>query len=178
MEETTKKLWEKCVAFHGHSCPGLATGFQAARYAIELLELTDRSGDEEVVCVTENDACGVDAIQVILGCTAGKGNLIFDLQGKMAFSFYRRDTGKSIRLVLRPTPALDRQAKLKLLTEGDCHDFFDVKAAPEPLPEPARILRSCTCSLCGEQMAETHAHLQDGKIVCDRCWKPYRRGSR
>ena len=128
--------------------------------------------------ITENDACGVDAIQVILGCTAGKGNLIFDLQGKMAFSFYRRDTGKAVRLVLRPTPALDRQAKLKLLTEGDYHDLFDVKAAPDPLPEPARILNNCTCSLCGEQMAETHAHLQGGKIVCDRCWKPYLRGSR
>ena len=45
------------------------------------------SEDEEVVCVTENDACGVDGIQAILSCTAGKGNLKFRDTGKMAFSF-------------------------------------------------------------------------------------------
>ena len=32
--------------------------------------------DEEIVCVTENDACGVDAVQVLTGCTLGKGHLI------------------------------------------------------------------------------------------------------
>ena len=25
-----KELWEKCVEFHGHECPGLAIGFRAA----------------------------------------------------------------------------------------------------------------------------------------------------
>ena len=61
-----QELWEKCTAFHGHACGGLTIGYQAAVYAAELLGL-DFSADEEVVCVTENDACGVDAIQVIWG---------------------------------------------------------------------------------------------------------------
>mgnify|MGYP000335623766 FL=1 len=91
-------LWDKCVAFHGHACGGLTIGFQAARYAMELLEL-DFSADEDVVCITENDACGVDAIQVLLGCSVGKGNLLFHLRGKQAFSFYNRKTGKAVRLV-------------------------------------------------------------------------------
>ena len=73
MEE--KKLWEKCVEFHGHECGGLAIGFKAALYARELLGL-GRAEDEEVVCIAECDACPIDAIQVILGCTAGKGNLL------------------------------------------------------------------------------------------------------
>lgn len=34
------------------------------------------SKDEEIVCVTENDACGVDAIQVVLGCSAGERKFI------------------------------------------------------------------------------------------------------
>ena len=33
------KTWNECVAFHGHSCGGLAIGYQAARCAAELLEL-------------------------------------------------------------------------------------------------------------------------------------------
>ena len=53
-----KELWDKCVAFHGHSCPGLAIGFRAATLALELLGLEEGARDEELVCVTENDACG------------------------------------------------------------------------------------------------------------------------
>ena len=99
------ELWKKCVAFHGHECGGLTIGFQAALYAIELLGLeADEkgciSGDEELVCIAENDACGIDAIQVILGCSVGKGNLLFHIRGKQAFSFYNRKNGKSVRLVL------------------------------------------------------------------------------
>ena len=57
-------LWQKAVGFHGHMCPGLAIGFKACEGAIEELGL-DASKlpaiDEELVCVTENDACGVAA---------------------------------------------------------------------------------------------------------------------
>ena len=63
--DENKVLWEKCAAFHGHVCGGLTIGYKAALYAIELLDLSF-SEDEQVVCITENDACGVDAIQVIL----------------------------------------------------------------------------------------------------------------
>ena len=97
------ELWDKAAAFHGHVCGGLTIGYQAAIYAIKLLDL-DFSEDEEVVCITENDACGVDAIQVVLGCSVGKGNLLFHMRGKQAFSFYNRKTGKSVRLVLKPRP--------------------------------------------------------------------------
>lgn len=85
--DSEKKLWEKAAAFHGHVCPGLTIGYRAALYAIDLLGLTF-SDDEQVVCITENDACGVDAIQAILGCSIGKGNLLFHMRGKQAFSFY------------------------------------------------------------------------------------------
>ena len=67
-----KALWKKCAEFHGHECGGLTIGYKAALYAKELLDL-DFSEDEQVVCISENDACGVDAIQVILGCSVGKG---------------------------------------------------------------------------------------------------------
>ena len=91
-----KELWDKCVAFHGHVCGGLTIGYKAAIYATELMDLCF-SDDEQVVCISENDACGVDAIQVVLGCSVGKGNLLFHIRGKQAFSFYNRKTGKSIR---------------------------------------------------------------------------------
>ena len=77
--EEKKELWEQCAKFHGHVCGGLTIGYKAALYAMELLEL-GFSEDEEVVCISENDACGVDAIQVVLGCSIGKGNLLFHMR--------------------------------------------------------------------------------------------------
>ena len=71
------KFWNKVMDFHGHVCGGLTIGYKAALYAMELLEC-DFSHDEEIVCVTENDACGVDAIQVILGCSVGKETYFSD----------------------------------------------------------------------------------------------------
>ena len=73
--DDNKELWKKAVMFHGHECGGLTIGYKAALYAIELLGI-EFSDDEEVICIAENDACGVDAIQALLGCSIGKGNFI------------------------------------------------------------------------------------------------------
>ena len=95
MQKELESLWQKCVAFHGHGCGGLAVGFRAVLYAWELFGCDSPSEDEKIVCIAETDACGVDAIQALLSCTVGKGNLIFNLQGKNAFSFYRRPESPS-----------------------------------------------------------------------------------
>lgn len=80
-------LWDKAAAFHGHECPGLAIGFKACEaYYKEMGGMM--SVDEEIVCITENDACGVDAVQALLSCTLGKGNLIYRDTGKQAFAFF------------------------------------------------------------------------------------------
>ena len=95
-----QSLWEKAIAFHGHACPGLAVGVRAAQIALEKFG-ANRAEDEELVCVTENDACGVDGIQAILGCTFGKGNLIYRGTGKQAYSFFERKSGRRLRTNLR-----------------------------------------------------------------------------
>ena len=87
MQKELESLWQKCVAFHGHGCGGLAVGFRAVLYAWELFGCDSPSEDEKIVCVAETDACGVDAIQALLSCTVGKGNLIFNLQGKTPSPF-------------------------------------------------------------------------------------------
>lgn len=91
-----QEIIDKAVAFHGHWCPGLTLGIRAALWALENF---GTSTDEEIVTITETDMCAVDAIQSLIGCTFGKGNLIFCDRGKIAFSFYRRRDGKSARIV-------------------------------------------------------------------------------
>ncbi len=76
-----------------------------------------RAMDEELVAIVENDACGVDAVQVLTGCTFGKGNFIFYDYGKMAFTFFSRKTGKGVRLAPRPRPDSGVSDQLKALFE-------------------------------------------------------------
>ena len=128
------------------------------------------------MCISENDACGVDAIQVILGCSVGKGNLLFHMTGKQAFSFYRRATGQSVRLVLRPKPAdLPRGQSLAYYRRTPPAELFDVKPTKLALPEEAAIFRPVVCERCGETAASNWIRLQDGKKVCIDCYRSYDR---
>lgn len=167
--------WQKCIEFHGHACGGLAIGFQAALYASELLGL-QFSNDEQVVCIAENDACGVDAIQVILGCSVGKGNLLFHICGKQAFSFYSRKTGRSVRLCLKPKPqGLTREQALEYYQSHSAEELFDQMPVRLSLPENARIFSSILCSVCGESTAEHMIRLHEGHHVCIDCLQEYNR---
>lgn len=171
--ESYEKLVEKCVKFHGHSCPGLLIGVNAAMYALDIFG-EQFSADEELVCISENDACGVDAIQVILGCSVGKGNLLFKLHGKQAFSFYDRKSGKSVRLVLKPFGHLSMKERTEYLNSTNYRDLFDVKEAG-PLPAKAIIFKSVCCEECGEECAEYFTRNQKGKTVCLDCFRKYTR---
>lgn len=170
-----KALWEKCVAFHGHECPGLTIGYRAALYAIDLLGLRF-SDDEEVVCITENDACGVDAIQVLLGCSVGKGNLLFHMTGKQAFSIYNRKTGRSVRLVLnKPTEERTREESFDYYHTCKQEEMFLVKETTIQLPERARLFDSYVCECCGESTGANWIRLSGGKKLCVDCYQKYDR---
>ena len=170
-----EKLWNRCVAFHGHECPGLATGYRAGELALEQLGVK-AAFDEELVCISENDACGVDGVQVVTGCTVGKGNLLFHNTGKMAFTFYSRATGKGVRLVLKPLPDLDREARRHFILTAPAEEVYEVKEPSLPLPEKARHFESVTCAECGESIPEHKARLMGGKPYCLDCFAPYTRG--
>ncbi len=168
--------WQECVAFHGHACPGLAIGFQAARAAQVHLGFGS-AADEELVCITENDACGVDAVQYLTGCTMGKGNLIFRPRGKQAFSFFVRRTGEAVRLVWKPTDLPEeREAKMKAIVEADPVALFEVKDPTYDVPEQARLFRTVNCENCGEGAAEPFIRLQNGRQLCVDCVDAYSRG--
>ena len=173
--DENKVLWEKCAAFHGHVCGGLTIGYKAALYAIGLLGLSF-SEDEQVVCITENDACGVDAIQVVLGCSVGKGNLLFHMRGKQAFSFYNRANGKSVRLVLKPRPAeMTKDEAFQYYQECSPEDMFEVKKTTILLPERARMFDSYSCECCGEETGANWIRIAGGKKLCLDCYQVYDR---
>ena len=175
MKTDETSLWEKAAAFHGHVCGGLTIGYKASLYAIELLELTF-SEDEQVVCIAENDACGVDAVQAILGCSIGKGNLLFHMRGKQAFSFYNRRNGTSVRLVLKPKPReMTREESFAYYQGCTPAEMFDVKEAVIRLPEQARLFDSYECECCGETTGANWIRLAGTRKLCLDCYQQYDR---
>ncbi len=196
-----KSPWERAVEFHGHSCPGLATGYRVAEIAMKRLREI-RSADEELVAVVENDACGVDAVMLLTGCTLGKGNLIYRDRGKQVYTFGSRNGNRALRIAVKNTGQSDpegselrkkvfggsaspaEQAKFQLLQgrriEDILHmpeeDFCQVKEIDFSFPSKARIFPSVECSQCGEVVMEPRARLRDGKAVCLDCFNDYSRG--
>lgn len=173
------ELWDKCIEFHGHACGGLASGYRAAEIASEILGFRfGRTEDEDIVCVAENDACGVDCIQCLLSCTVGKGNMILRPRGKNAYSFFDRNTGRSVRLVLRPIDrdSMTKEEVIDFILNAPVEQVFDVKDVGFKLPERARIFGNRVCECCGETAREDMVRFQDGKVVCIDCFRGYDRG--
>jgi formylmethanofuran dehydrogenase subunit E len=184
----------EAVRFHGHLCPGLAIGYVAAKVGMQVLG-TGASEDEEVVAVVENNSCAVDAVQVLLGCTFGKGNLIFKDWGKQVFTFIDRRKSRAVRVSFTgPVPEREERralrAKLdsgsasdaerkeweelrhravnKILT-ADPHDFFLIREVPAGDPPRAEVVVTKPCGLCGEATVTTRMLEREGRLVCRDC---------
>jgi len=168
--------WRRAVDFHGHECPGLAIGVRVVEAARVKMGITFAQ-DEEIVCVTENDACGVDAVQVLTGCSLGKGNLIYRGTGKQAFTFFKRQTGEGLRIVLKPfSVEMERDQRQAYLLNAGLEEIFDFKQPHFSLPPTARIFTTQVCTSCGEGVPEHKVRLQAGKPVCLDCFQSYERG--
>ena len=190
------KTFEDVIEFHGHSCPGLAIGYRVSLLALK--ELGERASDEELVAIVENNSCAVDAVQVVTGCTFGKGNLIFRDYGKQVYTFIKRPSGDGIRISVdwkspeetdeekrmwdrymkgdRSEEVLktvhDRKAKkINLILNAKDEDLLKVTKGNMDLPEEAKIYPSLSCAVCGEKVMEPRARVKDGKIVCIPCFE-------
>ncbi len=196
--------FEEVAKFHGHVCPGLAFGYRASEYAKKSLN-TGRSADEEMVTIVENDACMIDAIQYITGCTMGKGNLIFRDHGKPVYTFILRNGEKAVRIAQKPAFGMDalfpemaeiqarvnagtatdadrkqvqalRSAMINKILTAPLDEIYECKEVTPELPERARIFRSIPCATCGEPVSEQRARVQNGCVVCIPCFDAYTRG--
>ena len=173
-----EQLWAECINFHGHACPGLAFGYKASETAAEILRIPlEKAGDKEIVCISENDACGVDCIQYLLSCTVGKGNLLFRLTGKPVYTFFRRDNKKGIRLAVKnfDKESYGREELIQYILDSPADDIFDISEPRVELPEKARMFQSVVCECCGESAREDKIRLQDGRKVCLDCFESYER---
>ena len=197
---------ERCVAFHGHLCPGLVYGYLVAKQAMQLLGLR-RSRDEEVVAISENDTCAVDALQVLLGTTAGKGNLIIKDYGKNSFTVLNRSDKRAFRFsrksyyryegedeeefdrleaaVAAGNANTKQRIRHKLLKSLDLlskpvDEVFSTTEVKLPELPYAPLAPSEACAQCGEMTMSTKmVHTNNGRHLCIPCASsPSESGSR
>ena len=141
-----------------------------------------RSVDEEVVAVCENDSCAVDALQVMLGTLAGKGNLLIKNYGKNAFTVMSRVNRKAYRFSRKKQYAYggssgrrfkkleravasgdaseEEKQELKRLKIDDllARPFSDIFTTEEVVfdePGYAPLAPSEPCAVCGEMTMAT-----------------------
>ena len=191
--------FKKCVAFHGHICPGLSIGYKAAKAALTALA-EKRAGDEEIVAVVETDACSADAVQVLTGCTFGKGNFIYKDYGKMVLTLFSRKTRTGVRVALRPgafpqdtehfsllmkimngeadEKAQKRFRELHLERSGDVlempdNELFAIQTVQVELPARARIEPSELCARCGEPTMPSKMVTAGAEKICRECADPH-----
>lgn len=191
------ELLEETLKFHGHLCPGIAFGYRAAIKALELLGLEEKSIGETHTVIAENDVCGLDAIQFVAGCTIGNDSLIIENEGKQAFSFVHKKTGKGVRILLKAPLwksseplRLHKLVKTGLATPEEKEQFFSartqrgrellamnddellwVSEVEKELPKKPRLFPAVTCAACGEQVMEAYIQEVNGKHLCLACSK-------
>lgn len=163
-EKRTSRELDQIARFHGHFCGGIVTGYLAARLALQRLGAR-RAEDEELVAIVENDSCAVDAVQVLTGCTFGKGNLLFHDYGKHVYTFAMRPSGRAVRVSRKPGPRLSPEELLNAPPE----EVFWVDEVTVELPPPARIRASVVCDRCGEPVMETRTRKRGERTLCIPC---------
>jgi len=187
--------FKRCEGFHGHVCPGLSIGFKAARAALAWLR-EKRAMDEEIVAVVETDACSADAVQVLTGCTFGKGNFIHKDFGKMALTLLSRNTGRGVRVAMKPDvfkPDVEHASLIQKVVAGDAtpqerkrfealhferacdiletpeEKLFTITSVATELPARARVESSEPCARCGEPTMPSKMQWLEGEKVCRGC---------
>lgn len=190
------KSLEDVVEFHGHICPGLVLGYRVSMLALK--EFVERANDEELVAIVENNSCAVDAVQIMTGCTFGKGNLIFKDYGKQVYTFIKRPSGEGLRISIiweSPRETDDEKKMWERYMEGDRssdvlkavhtrkskkidailhakdEELLSITKGRIELPKEAEIYSSMKCALCGEKVMEPRAKVKEGKILCIPCFK-------
>ena len=194
--ETT--LLEAAIKFHGHKCPAMPMGLSVGSAAMSALGV-ERAKDGQLLALVEIGVnhcatCFADGVQMITGCTFGKGNLRRLNYGKWALTLVDKKKSRAVRVAVRA----------EMMAANKKTDFFQkyrmkgIPASQVP-PEAAQPLvdgvlgapedrllsisevfeykvvdaphsfESFVCAICGEMVAEPYGRLLEDKKVCIPC---------
>jgi formylmethanofuran dehydrogenase subunit E len=190
-----KAAFEDVIRFHQHSCPGAAFGVRVAEAA--LSELGIESPTKSLVLRSETDACAVDALQVLTGCTFGKRNLIHEDAGRNAFTFWERSGTQGVRVRAVPgsvvfrseeiwaladrieegTASFEDEAafaaaqtdRIAAILDAPAEEILVIEKVETEAPQPKPLAPVDLCQKCGEPTSVETLHDHRGQMVCPAC---------
>ncbi|MFB6343111.1 FmdE family protein [Saccharicrinis sp. FJH62] len=184
--------------FHGHKCPAMPNGLRVGSAAMNALGV-ERTGDSALHAILdlgENHCatCFADGIQVITGCTFGKGNIEKTHRGKWALTLIDKKTNRAVRV----TPTAE--AMLANKKTSFFKDYREKGVPPTQVPDdvveplvvkvmnapedkmmkisevfeyqwkqPVHSFNSFVCEECGEMTVMEYGRVKGDKKVCMEC---------
>jgi len=193
-----RRFLEAGLLLHGHKCPAMPLGLRAGAAAMNRLGV-ERSGDKTLVALVElgDDHCShcfADGIQMITGCTFGKGNIRQLGYGKFGVTLVDKKTGRAVRVVPRAEAQLATKKtpfftqyrmkgvppsrvpdevvdplieKVMSVPEGDLLTVGEVFDSDTPLKNES--FDAFVCEVCGEMVVESYGRIAGGQKVCIPC---------
>lgn len=185
-------------AFHGHKCPAMPMGLRVGAAAMNKLGI-GRTGDGEWEALVEigDDHCATcfaDGVQVITGCTLGKGNIKKTNIGKWGLTLINKKTQEAVRVVPKGEAMLRnkesvfmRDYRSKGVPATQVPDAVvqpmiqNVMSQPEdlllnigdvvayPYQQKAHSFDGFICEECGEMVVEQFGRIKGDKKVCISC---------
>ena len=186
---------------HGHHCPAMPLGLRAGAAALNALGV-ERAKDGQLEVVLElGEAhcahCFADGVQMITGCTFGKGNIRKVGYGKFGLTLVERATGRQVRVVpkaeaqaaSRQTPFfLDYRMKgipaSQVPAEVVEPLIQNVMNAPEDriltigaveqgpvVARPKEQFDTFVCAHCGDMVIASYGRSQGDRQLCMPCFE-------
>ena len=194
----SKDYYEAGLALHGHKCPAMPLGLRTGEAAMNALGVA-RAKDGELVAILELGekhcaTCFADGVQMITGCTFGKGNISKTNQGKWGLTLIDKKSGKAVRVVPKTEAMMaSKQSDFmqkyrskgipasKVPEEVVAPLIKNVMEAPESalitvgpvvayeLKEPKHSYNGFACEECGEMTVMEYGRIKGDKKVCIDC---------
>jgi formylmethanofuran dehydrogenase subunit E len=193
-----KEQFEIAVKFHGHRCPAMPMGLRAGAAAMKTLQV-DRAQDKELLVVAETGkghaaGCFLDGIMTATGCTYGKSNIEKRYFNKMAFTLIDQQTGRAVRVSLKPdffekalaSPFVQKRKDgvppqdiapeiteplLDRILSIDESAFLDIGEVHQTVVKKGKaIFTAKRCAECGELTFVDKLRVREnGQLVCISC---------
>lgn len=193
-----KDYYEHGLALHGHKCPAMPMGLRVGAAAMNALGV-GRATDGQLLALVElgEDHCATcfgDGIQVITGCTFGKGNIKKLHYGKWGVTLVEVSTGRAVRVTPKAEAMLaNKQTEFfkeyrekgvpaskvpvdvveplvqKIMGAPDDKLLSVGELFTYEIPRKPHSFAGLVCDRCGEMVVEGYARLVGDKRVCIPC---------
>jgi len=186
--------------FHGHKCPAMPLGLRVGAAAMNALGV-ERAHDGQLIALVEIGenhcaTCFGDGVQMITGCTFGKGNIHCLHLGKWALTLIDKATGRAVRVTPKAEamlankqtnffkeyreqgiPASEVPADVieplvaKVMAAPDDQLLSIGEVFQRPWQDPTHSFSSFVCEECGEMVVEGYGRIVGERSVCISCHK-------